>query len=607
MAHSKTHDTPTVPAAEAAESNVVMAFVAALAVASLGIFASAQSKPAGHADTPHVASQDSASRVATGKTFAVATAAPQASDAALEVLAEGGNAYDALVAASFVVSVVRPQSTGIGGGGFVLHYDAATQKIGALDGREAAPAAATPDMYQGDGAAGYRSGPLSAGTPGLVAALWQLHQEHGSASYAAKHGGKAQAWKHLLQPAIGYAREGFPVSRTLARAIAAKTKLLNRYPSSARVFLPGGEAPKERQILRQEDLAQTLEAIAQRGAAGFYDGRVAKALVDSSREAGGNLTRSDLRDYRPKVREAVIGSYRGQRVASFPPPSSGGLILVEMLNMLGQVEISRLEHNSADHVHLLAEVMRRAYADRNQYLADPDSLDAEQRAGLETLIDPAYAKELVAQIDLERATPSKQVAGGLPGGDHTTHISIVDGEGNAVASTQTINTHMGSGFVAGKSGVLLNNEMNDFTAEAGKPNAFGAIQSTLNLPGPFKRPLSSMSPTIVFDAKGKPQIVVGAAGGTKIITTVLQIVSNLVDFKKSPEDAMNAPRMHHQHLPDQVYLEAELRSISRDLAAKGHRVHFTKRAICEAQLVVRQGESLVGVADPRGDGRPAAK
>lgn len=607
MAHSPTHDTPTVPAAEAAESNVVMAFVMALAVAGFGIFASAQSNSAGHAAAHAAAAHGAGSQVASGKRHAVATAAPEASEAALAVLEEGGNAYDALVAASFVVSVVRPQSTGIGGGGFVLHYDAESQEIGALDGRETAPAAATPDMYQGDGAAGYRSGPLSAGTPGLVAVLWQLHQEHGSEAFAQKFGGKAEAWKRLVQPAIGYAKDGFKVSRTLARAIANKQKLLQRYDSSAEVFLPGGAPPREGQLLVQANLGKTLKAIADKGAAGFYDGEVARHLVDSSREAGGNLTRSDLRDYRPKVREAIVGTYRGQRIASFPPPSSGGVILVEMLNMLEQVEVSSYAHNSADHVHLLAEVMRRAYADRNQYLADPDSLSAEQRAGLARLTDPAYAKGLVSQIDIERATPSKTVKGGLGGGDHTTHISIVDSEGNAVASTQTINTHMGSGFVAGKSGVLLNNEMNDFTAEAGVPNAFGAIQSTLNLPGPNKRPLSSMSPTIVFDAQGRAQIVVGAAGGTKIITTVLQIVSNLVDYRKSPKDAMGAPRMHHQHLPDQIYLEESLRPVSRELTAKGHRVHFAKTAICEAQLVVREGESLTAVADPRGDGEPAAK
>lgn len=606
MAHSKTHDTPNVPVAEAAESNVVMAFVAALAVASLGIFASAQSNSGAHA-TPHAVAQHSGSGVASGTQYAVATAAPEASEAALAVLEEGGNAYDAMVAASFVVSVVRPQSTGIGGGGFVLHYDAETKKLGALDGRETAPVAASADMYQGDGKAGYRSGPLSAGTPGLVAMLWTLHQEHGSETYAAKLGGKAQAWKRLLQPAIRYAKKGFKVSPTLARAISRKTKLLQRYPSSASVFLPQGRAPKAGEVLEQKALGATLEEIALRGAAGFYDGRVAKALVESTANAGGILTRSDLRNYRPKVRTAVEGTYRGHRVASFPPPSSGGLILVEMLNMLGQFEVSRLEHGSADHVHLLAEVMRRAYADRNEYLADPDTLSAEQRQGLATLIDPAYAKSLVASIDPERATPSKQVSGGLAGGDHTTHISILDAAGNAVASTQTINTHMGSGFVAGESGVLLNNEMNDFTAQAGVPNAFGAIQSTLNLPGPNKRPLSSMSPTIVFDAEGKAKIVVGAAGGTKIITTVLQIVSNIVDFKKSPKDAMSAPRMHHQHLPDHVYLEEKLRPISRELTAKGHRVHFPKYGICEAQLVVREGDTLTAVADPRGDGEPAAR
>lgn len=597
MAHSTTDTSPKALPAEAAESNVVMAFVAALAVASVGIFASAQQQGTKQA-TPKAEVQTSGVRTASGNQAAVATAAPQASDAGLAVLAKGGNAYDAMVAASFVVSVVRPQSTGIGGGGFVIHFDAKTKTVGALDGREAAPAAATPDMYLGDGRAGYRSGPLSAGTPGLVAMLWELHQKHGS---------KNVTWAELLQPAIKYARDGFPVSRTLARAIARKTKLLKKYPTSAAVFLPGGKAPKEGDILRQVNLGNTLQKIANHGAAGFYSGSVAATIAKATQKEGGKLTRKDFQSYAPKAREAMEGSYRGRRVVSFPPPSSGGIVLIEMLNMLDVYELSSLDHNSAEHVHLLAEVMRRAYADRNEYLADPDSLSAEQRARLKELTQPAYARRLAAGIDQEHATPSKMVYGGLAGGDHTTHISIVDQDGNAVASTQTINTHMGSGFVAGKSGVLLNNEMNDFTAEAGVPNAFGAIQSTLNLPGPYKRPLSSMSPTIVFDVAGKPEIVVGAAGGTKIITTVLQIVSNIVDFKKSPADAMQAARMHHQHLPDQIYLESSLRPISRKLSAKGHRVFFLKGAICEAQLVVRQGATLVGVADPRGDGEPAAR
>ncbi|MBL4848779.1 MAG: gamma-glutamyltransferase [Planctomycetes bacterium] len=605
MAHSATHDTPKVNPAAAAEGNVVLAFTAALAIAAFGLVASAQ-KSGSHA--PEAAK--AGVQVATGKEVAVATAAPEASDAALTVLIEGGNAYDALVASSFVISVVRPQSTGIGGGGFVLHYDAEMDAVRGLDGREAAPAAASPNMYlgaDGEPTSGYLKGPLAAGTPGLVAMLWRLHQDHGSKKYAEAHGGRAGAWKHLLQPAIRYAKDGFRVKKSLAKAIQRKADRLRAYPISAAIFLPGGAPPEVGDLFKQKRLANTLTEIANRGADGFYKGWVAKTLAESSLEAGGILTSNDLSSYLPIDRAAIDQKYRGRRVASFPLPSSGGIILVEMLNMLEQYPVDTLEHNSADHVHLLAEIMRRAYADRSEYLADPTSLNDAERLQISRLTTDEYAQSLVAGIDVNRATPSSKVLPGLGSGDHTTHISIVDSEGNAVASTQTINTSLGSCFVAGQTGVLLNNEMNDFTAVAGKPNAFGAIQSTRNLPGPGKRPLSSMSPTIVFGLDEKPEIVVGAAGGTKIITTVFQIVSNLVDFNMSPEEAMASPRMHHQHLPDEIRLEKGLKAISHDLTKKGHKVVVKPGSICEAQLVVRKGTDLVAVSDPRGEGRPAAR
>ncbi|MGE0710723.1 MAG: gamma-glutamyltransferase [Planctomycetota bacterium] len=588
------------PAAVAAESNVVLAFLAGLAVA-LGTLVVSATSAAGHGGG-HAAEHEHASApVATGRQAAVATAAPQASKAALDVLARGGNAFDALVAASFVVSVVEPQSTGIGGGGFVLYHDAAKQIEGAIDGRETAPGRATPDMYVGaDGRvneAEYRFGPKSAGVPGLVAMLWEVH---------ARHGSQKLTWADLVEPAIRYAREGFPVTPQLSATIAARRADLERYDSSRRVFLPDGQVPKAGATLRQPDLARTLEAIAARGAGGFYRGPVAQALAGSASGQGGLIGAGDLEDYRVTTPDVLRGIYRGHEVVSFPPPSSGGVLLIEMLNVLAGYELAPLGHDSEAHVHLLAEVMRRAYADRN-LLADPAKVS---NLPVKRLLSREHAAELRGGIDLARATPSSSLEGGaVAGGDHTTHISIVDAQGNAVASTQTVNTGLGSCFVAGDTGVLLNNEMNDFTAKAGAPNAFGLVQDERNLPAPGKRPLSSMTPTLVFDAQGRVQAVIGSPGGPKIISTVLQVVSNLIDFNLSPAAAMSAPRVHHQFLPDQLVLEGPLAGLRDGLFRRGHQVSVLSggRSLGNAQLVVVGADGArTAVSDPRGEGRPAA-
>ena len=612
MAHADAHDTPTENPAEAAEGNVVLAFVAALCVAGVGLLAGA---PRAADAQPKVAQTDQAAPLALGSKIAVASAAPEASSEALKVLQEGGNAFDAMVTASFVVSVVRPHSTGLGGGGFVLYYEAENNDAGCLDGREAAPAAATPDMFltaSGDlnpGAS--KRGPLAAGTPGLVALLWRLHSHHGSEALVRKYGSKLAAWRRLVEPAIRYAREGFSVPAELSRSVESHKATLSEYPSSAGVFLTGGRVPATNSILKQPALANTLEAIASGGAKGFYEGWVAEELVRTSREAGGVMTLRDLEEYEVKTRDYVDASYRGQRVISFPLPSSGGTTLVEMLHMLEGYELKGLTPGSPQHTHLLAEVMRRAYADRNALMADPDTLSSEQLAKIKELLTPEYARRIASGIDLNRATPSSLIKSeaATSESDHTTHISIVDAAGNALASTQTINTGLGSCFVAGKTGVLLNNEMDDFTAKVGEPNAYGAIQSARNLPAPRKRPLSSMSPTIVFDSNRQVQAVLGTPGGTKIITTVLQLTSNLVDFKMSPGDAMAAPRMHHQHLPDEILLEAPLKSTSAALSAMGHRVKVLgpDKGLCNAQIVVKTAQGWVAVSDPRGSGRPAAE
>lgn len=590
--HEHTAD-PHQSAAEASEANVMLAFCAAIAVAIAGFLLGKAPGPEAHAPV-------AVEQVSRPASAAVATAAPEASDAALAVLAKGGNAFDALVAASFVVSVVRPEATGIGGGGFVVFHDASRGAQGVLDGREAAPAAATPGMYvdaQGRVREGYRVGPLSAGVPGLVALLEEVYQRHGSGRVS---------WRELVEPAIRYAEDGFVVPAKLARSIATHRAELERYPSSAAVFLPDGRAPLAGEVLRQPALAATLRTIAERGAEGFYRGPVAETLARAARRHGGILSAADLRDYEVKEREPVRGTYRGRTIVSMPPPSSGGVHLVQMLNVLSGYDLAELGFHSPEHLHLLAETMRLAFADRNRFMADADFVSVP----VDRLIDPAYAARLRGAIDPARAGVSRADDGGrlLPERPHTTHISIVDAEGNAVASTQTINTSLGSCFVAGNTGVVLNNEMADFTADPDQPNPFGLRQGEQNLPEPRKRPLSSMSPTLVFDAHGRVEAVVGSPGGPTIITTVLQVVSNLVDFEMSAGEAVAAPRLHHQWLPDEVVLEAGLKNRAAALARLGHQVRTLDAGagIGNAQIVVMTPSGVVGASDPRGTGRPAS-
>ncbi|RMG15998.1 MAG: gamma-glutamyltransferase [Planctomycetota bacterium] len=601
MAHTEERSAVR-PAAEAAEGSVAYGvFVAAfVAVAVAVAAASARRGPQAELPPAAVPSADSPREVR-GAQGAIATAAPEASAVGLEVLRKGGNAFDALVAASFAISVVRPQSTGIGGGGFVVFHDAARGVEGVLDGRETAPKLATPDMFVEGGRVidGYRRGPLAAGVPGLVRMLYRLYEEHGSGKLS---------WAELVAPAVRLAERGFRVPPPLAAAIRRHADELARYPSSAKVFLPGGIPPAPGDRLVQADLALTLQTIAEEGADGFYRGWVAEKIARAASSGGGLISREDLASYEAKEREPVEGVYRGLRVVSMPPPSSGGVHLVQMLNVLSRHDLRSMGWQSADHLHLLAEVMRRAFADRAQFMADTDFVEVP----VARLLDPAYAALLDESIDMERATPSDEI---LPGAnfvlesDHTTHISIVDGEGNAVASTQTINTSLGSLYVAEGTGVLLNNEMADFTADPDAPNPFGLSQSAKNLPAPGKRPLSSMTPTIVLDAGGKVRAVVGSPGGPKIITTVLQVLSNMVDFGMGPLEAVAAPRIHHQWKyagQDLLLAERGVRSL-KALGLRGHQVRVVDAPLGNAQVVVVEADGTrVAASDPRGTGRPGA-
>lgn len=616
-APAATQDGPAHPS----EGSVMLAFCAALAIGFGGAIVGTRKVPAaahgdphgsaghtvamepgherGDADRrhPEAAHADEDARLeARGEHFGVATAAPEATRAAMDVLAEGGNAFDALVAASFAVSVVRPQSTGIGGGGFALCYDAAARKTLVLDGREVAPGAASDAMYldaSGNPTLDSQDGPRAAGVPGLVAMLAKLHAEKGKLK-----------WARLVEPSIKLAREGFVVPASLARAIAEREPVLRRYPASAAVFLREGRPLAAGDKLVQEDLAQTLEAIAADGANGFYKGRVAQRIADATT---GGISLDDLKGYTVVTRQPLVGKYRGMQVVTMPPPSSGGPLLLQMLNVLGTLKAREQTWHSPAHLHLLAETMRRAFADRN-HIADPAFEDVPTA----WLTSPEYGAQVAAGIDREQATASSDLRLSEPpagGKSHTTHISIVDAQGNAASSTQTINGGLGSGFVVSGTGILLNDEMDDFARKSGDANLFGLVQGEKNKIRPGKRPLSSMTPTIVLDGEGRVRLVVGSPGGPRIITAVLQVLLNVVDHEMGLAAALAAPRVHHQFLADQLVIEPGLpRGTLDGLAGMGHTLLVHPRAdlgLVQAVQVRASGER-VAATDPRGDGLAGA-
>jgi gamma-glutamyltranspeptidase/glutathione hydrolase len=516
-----------------------------------------------------------------------------------DVLARGGNAVDAAVATGFALAVTYPRAGNIGGGGFmVIHLAQPAQDI-TIDYRETAPAAATPEMFLGpDGKpdnAKSRDSALGIGVPGTVAGLALAHQKYGSGRLTLAE---------LLAPSIALARDGIAVEDDSADTLPGWHARIARWPSSRPIFArPDGSSLREGDRLVQSDLAATLTAIAERGPRGFYEGEVADKLSRAIRDAGGLITAEDLAAYRAVERAPVRGGYRGYDVVAMPLPSSGGVVLLQTLNILEGFALRDLRQGEAPSLHLLIEAMKRAYADRARYLGDPDFVAAPTA----TLLSKDYAAMQRRSIDPARETPwNEATPAQLPReGSNTTHYSVVDRDGNAVSNTYTLNFSYGLGLVAEGTGVLLNNELDDFTAALGASNAYGLVGFAANLPGPGKRPLSSMSPTIVLK-DGRVVLVTGSPGGSRIISTVLQVIVDVLDYDMDIAAAVAAPRLHHQWLPDEVRVERGFPEPTLDaLRAMGHPIAVPLGQTSANSIAVTP-QGLLGAADPRTRGAEAA-
>lgn len=517
-----------------------------------------------------------------------------------DILRRGGNAVDAAVATGFAMAVTYPRAGNIGGGGFMVIHSAERNEDITIDYRETAPAATTPQIFLGpDGKpdpAKSRDSALGVGVPGTVAGLALALEKYGSGHFTLAQ---------LLEPAIALARDGFIISDDIADSLPGWHRRLARWPASARIFSrPDGTSLGEGDRLVQSDLAETLAAVAAQGPRGFYEGRVADKIAKAISDAGGIMTPADLKAYQPLIRAPVRGTYRGYDIVSMPPPSSGGVVLVETLNILEGFQLADLKQGSPASLHLLIEAMKRAYADRARYLGDPAFVNAP----IETLTAKDYAAKLRAGISTQRATSSKQLASAPAApreGTNTTHYSVVDARGNAVSNTTTLNFSYGVGLVAEGTGVLLNNELDDFTAAVGASNAYGLVGFEANLPGPGKRPLSSMSPTIVLK-DGKPVLVTGSPGGSRIISTVLQVIVNVLDYRMDVAAAVAAPRLHHQWLPDEVRVESGFpESVLFELKAMDHLI-VEPMGQTSANSIAVTANGPLGAPDPRTRGAEAA-
>ncbi|MEJ2215808.1 MAG: gamma-glutamyltransferase [Gemmatimonadota bacterium] len=522
----------------------------------------------------------------------VASDASLASEVGERILAAGGNAVDAAVATAFALAVVYPEAGNIGGGGFmVIHMADGTEA--SLDFREKAPLKASRDMYlDASGNLTNRSlvGHLAAGVPGSVAGMWAAHERFGTLP-----------WKQLLAPAISLAEDGFIVNEHMAGTVARNADKLAKFPASAALFLPDGQPLRAGTLWRNPDLANVLRRIAEEGPDGFYKGETADLIVKEMQRGGGLFTKQDLAEYEPEWRDPVKFEYRGYRVVSMPPASSGGITLGLIAHILEGYDLRALGWHSPEALHLMTEAMRRAFADRNHYLGDPDFVDIPRKQ----LLSMAYAEKRRADISLDHATRSANVHPGLGGASHegtqTTNFDVVDDKGDAVATTTTINFLYGSGVTVAGAGFLLNDEMDDFAAEPGKPNAFGLVQGEANAIQPGKRPLSAMTPTIVLGHDGHPMLVTGARGGPTIITAVFQVMSDVIDYGMGIAAAVSAPRIHHQHLPDTLYYEPNgLDAATMEaLQAMGHHVAPHNGYIGNAPSILRVGNHWTAMPDPR--------
>lgn len=517
-----------------------------------------------------------------------------ASEIGLDILRQGGNAIDAAVATGLALAVSYPRAGNLGGGGFMLIHLADENRQTLIDYREMAPEAATRDLFVGEDGKVNRMREFfshaAAGVPGTVAGMLMALERYGTLPL-----------ETVIAPAIRLAEEGLEVSFALNFEIDSRAARLRKNPEARRLFLDAnGEAPAQGSRWRQPDLAATLRRIAQGGAKGFYEGETAALFAAEMERGGGLISKADLAAYRAVEREPVRGNYRGYEVVATPPPSSGGIHIIQMLNILEGYDLAALGHNSAAYLHLLIESMKLAYADRSRYLGDTDFVDVP----VARLIDKDYAKALREGIS-DNARPSTDIAPGarMPGeSSDTTHYTVADRFGNVVSNTYTLNFSFGSHVAVPGTGLLLNNEMADFAAEPGKPNAYGLVQGEANAIAPRKRPLSSMTPTMVM-RDGKPWIATGAPGGSVIITTVMQLILNVMDFDMNVAAAAAAPRLHHQWLPDRVRAE---RGFSPDtlklLQERGHSVEIGKRTVGRTQSIMLSNGRLYGATDTRRPG-----
>ncbi len=534
--------------------------------------------------TPLISANDTVTKAA------IASAHPLATQAGFEILNQGGNAFDAAIAVSAALAVVEPSGSGLGGGGFWLLHRANDQFNVMIDGRETAPAAADRDMYlDNDGNVNKAlslNGPLAAAIPGVPAALDHLSKHYGNLTLA-----------QTLAPAIRYAKQGFKVTAHYQKLAKFRLSSLKASPETQSIFLRNGQVPNINTLITQTDLAQTLEQIAQQGRAGFYQGDIAKKLVSAVQHAGGIWTLQDLRNYQIKERQPITGTYQDYTITSAALPSSGGIVLLSMLNQLEHLPLATADANQKK--HLIVEVMKRAYFDRSRYLGDSDFITIPAQK----LLSKNYALQLTNTIDYNNVSPIDLAVTSENKGEDTTHFSIIDRDGNRVAATLSINYPFGSGFIAPGTGVLLNDEMDDFSAQAGSSNVYGLTGNNANAIAANKRPLSSMTPTFVEN--DDRLMIIGTPGGSRIITMVLLGILDFVDGENA-SDIVSSPRFHHQYSPDQIQVE----SIGFDsqqldnLQGRGHTIKQLDRQYGNMQVIIqnKKSQQLDTASDPRGEG-----
>jgi gamma-glutamyltranspeptidase / glutathione hydrolase len=533
-----------------------------------------------------------------GRRGMVASTNEVASRVGVDIMKRGGNAVDAAIAVAFALAVTHPAAGNLGGGGFMM-IRLRDGRTTAIDYREMAPAAAHRDVYldkngsliEGEGGSliGYRA----AGVPGTVRGMELALKKYGSGKLT---------WNQLVEPARRLAANGFTVTHSLARSLKSSDEYLSKYAETKRIYLRNGNFYREGEIFRQPELAATFARLQRFGPNEFYEGETARLIVADMKRNNGLMTLDDLRGYVAKERTPLRGNYRGHEIISMPPPSSGGAVLIQMLNILEGYDLSKLEASSSDRYHLMTEAMRRAFADRAEYMGDTDFV----KVPIAGLIDKAYAAKLRATINTERASSSTEVRAGRPAGyesEDTTHFTVVDGDGNAVANTYTLNNSYGSSAMAKGTGVLLNDEMDDFAAKPGTPNLYGLIQGERNAVAPKKRPLSAMTPTIVLRKDGSLWFTVGSPGGPTIINTVLCVITNVIDYEMNIQQAIDAPRIHHQWLPDE--LVGEPFGLSGDtvraLTSRRHTLAEKRRYLGDAEGIMIEEKTGVrlGATDPR--------